>query len=124
MSIPAGFTAAAGHARHRLAGTMALVDGADAVGRAIAHCRAQRIARLLVDAVGLDLAAPPTIVDRFLIVEDWARASQGRVIVAVAAPAAYIHPARFGVKLAADLGERAEVFTAVEDALAWLLVQP
>jgi hypothetical protein len=89
---------------------------------AIAFCRDQKITRLLVDASGLTQLTPPTLVDRFLVVEDWAQAASGMVIVAMVWPPKLIHPQKIGTRVAADLGLRGD-FTSKDEAMAWLLAQ-
>ena len=40
--------------------------------------------------------------------------------MAMVAPPEYIHPKKFGMKVATDLGMAADVFTSKGDALEWL----
>jgi hypothetical protein len=60
------------------------------------------------------------LVDRFLMVEDWARAAKGMTTVALVVHAEYIPPQKFGIRVAADLGLNSDVFTSEADAIAWL----
>ena len=76
---------------------------------------------LLVDATGLVDLPIPSLVDRFLMVEDWAQESKGTVAVALVAPPEYIHPRKFGVKVALQFGLICDVYTSEEAATAWLL---
>jgi hypothetical protein len=55
-----------------------------------------------------------------LMVEQWARESSSMVVAAMVASPEYIHPQKFGVRVAADLGLVADVFTSESDALRWL----
>jgi hypothetical protein len=103
--------------------TVSMVESVELMTRAIAFCRDQKIRKLLVDASGLTQLSPPTLVDRFLMVEDWARAASGMVIVAMVWPPKLIHPQKFGIRVAADLGLRGDVFTSKDEATAWLLAQ-
>jgi hypothetical protein len=75
---------------------------------------------LLVDATGLIDLPIPTLVDRFLMVEDWAQEAKGTVVVAMIAPPEYIHPRKFGVKVALNFGLICDVYASEEDASAWL----
>ena len=61
-----------GRGTFRPCGIHSLVDAVDLVSIAIAHCRARNVSKLLVDATGLVDLPIPTLVDRFLMVEDWA----------------------------------------------------
>jgi hypothetical protein len=51
--------------------------------------------RLLIDATAIEELPVPTLVDRFVIVEDWAQAAQSVVAVAIVTQARYIHPRQF-----------------------------
>ena len=62
-------------------GRYSLVEAVDLVSIAIAHCRERSVSMLLVDATGLIDLPYLTLVDRFLMVEDWATHSGGTVIV-------------------------------------------
>ena len=96
------------------------MDGVDLVSRAIAHCRDRRIDQLLINVMGLGDVPIPTLVDRFLMVEDWANASQRLVTVVMVASPEYIHPHKFGVKVAAHFGLVVDAFTTEEEAREWL----
>ena len=75
------------------------MDAVDLISRAIADCRDHGVSRLLIDASGLEDLPIPSLVDRFLMVEDWAQAAQSTVVAALVVPAKYIHPRKFGVKV-------------------------
>lgn len=68
-----------GLCKYRPLGRYSLVDAFELISRAISMCRARGIARLLVDVTGLTDIPIPTLVDRFLMVEDWAQESKGVV---------------------------------------------
>jgi hypothetical protein len=102
-------------------GKYSLVEAVDLVSRAIAHCRERGVNKLLVDATGLVELPIPTLVDRFLMVEDWAQVAQGTVVVVMVVSAEYIHPQKFGVKVAAKFGLICDVYMSEEAASKWLL---
>lgn len=104
----------------RPCGRYSLVEAVDLVSQAIAHCRKRSVSMLLVDATGLLDLPVPTLVDRFLMVEDWANEAKGTVIVAMVAPVDYIHPRKFGVKVALQFGLICDVYPSEEEASAWL----
>jgi hypothetical protein len=106
---------------YRPRGRYSLVDAVDLVSRAISHCRAHGITKLLVDVTGLEDVPIPTLVDRFLMVEDWAEESKGTVVVVLVASPEYIHPRKFGIKVAAHFGLICDVHTSEEAASKWLL---
>jgi hypothetical protein len=88
---------------------------------------AQLIGRLVADGVphllldgSLVPFASPTLVERLQMVRTWAEAADGRLRIAMVAPAALIDPERFGVVAAGNFGLSAQVFVHEEDALAWL----
>ena len=109
-----------GLAIFRPRGRYSLVDAVDLVSGAIARCRDTAVRALLVDATGLDGLPIPTLLDRFLMVEDWAHEAKGTVVVAMVAPPEYIHPRKFGVKVALQFGLVCDVHATEADALAWL----
>jgi len=124
MDAPANPAAAVdvvnGIGRCRPGGTHSLVDAVDLVSRTIAHCRTVGIERLLFDATGMTGFPVPTLIERFLMVEDWATESAGTVTVAMVTHDEYIHPQKFGVKVALRFGLVCDVFTTRDDALRWL----
>ena len=101
-------------------GKLSLVEAVDLISRAIAECRRSGAPRLLVDVTGVEDVPVPTLVDRFLMVEDWAQAAQGNVVVALVVAARYIHPRKFGVTVAAHFGLICDVYTSEAAALKWL----
>jgi hypothetical protein len=110
-----------GRGTFRPHGRYSLVDAVDLVSRAIAHCRECGVSTLLVDATGFVDLPMPTLVDRFLMVEDWASEAEGTVIVAMVAPVEYIHPHKFGVKVALGFGLICDVYSSEDEASAWLV---
>jgi hypothetical protein len=110
-----------GRCTFRPRGNHSLVEAVDLVSHAIACCRDRGVSSLLVDVTGLIDLPIPTLVDRFLMVEDWAQAAEGTVVVAMVAPPDYIHPRKFGVTVALHFGLICDVYTSEEEALKWLL---
>ena len=101
-------------------GKYSLVEAVDLISRAIAECRRSGARRLMIDVTGVEELPVPTLVDRFLMVEDWAQAAQGMVVVAMVTHPRYIHPRKFGVTVAAHLGLTCDVFTSRDAASKWL----
>ncbi len=101
-------------------GECTLAEAVGRIGTVIALCRDRRVGKLLVDATGLVGVPIPSLVDRFLMAEEWALEAKGMVTVAMVVHAEYIHPKKFGVKVAADFGLVLDVFTNEADALRWL----
>jgi hypothetical protein len=110
-----------GVCQFRPRGECSLAEAVELINRAIAYCREQRVAKLVVNGTGLVGVSVPSLVDRFLMVEEWAQKAKGMVVVVLVIQAEYIHPEKFGVKVAADFGLIADVYTSETDALKWLL---
>ena len=115
MAYPIG-----GVCEYRPRGDYSLAEAVGLVSGAISCCRDRAVDRLLVDARGLVGLPVPTLVDRFLMVEEWAQEASGTVVVVMVAHPEYIHPQKFGVKVALDFGLICNVFTSEEEASAWL----
>ena len=101
-------------------GRQTLAEAVALISAAISYCRDRGVQKLLVNATGLTDVPVPTLVDRFLMVEEWAQAANGTVVVAMVVSAEYIHPQKFGVKVALDFGLICDVFTIENEALIWL----
>jgi hypothetical protein len=112
-----------GYCRFNPRGVVSLVEAVELVTHAIGFCRDKKIPRLLVNVTGLTEFSTPNLVDRYLMVEEWAREARGIVMVAMVAAPELIHPEKFGVKVAADHGMTGEVFTSEREALEWLLAE-
>jgi hypothetical protein len=112
-----------GLCRYRPQGQYSLVEAVGLVSAAIAYCRERGVNKLLIDTRGLVGVPIPTLVDRFLMVEEWAEEAGGMVIVVMVTSPQYIHPRKFGVKAAAHFGLICDVFTSEEDASRWLLAR-
>jgi len=105
---------------YRPRGRHSLVDAVNLVATALAQCRAQGVRTLLVDATGLEGLPIPSLLDRFLMVEDWAAEADGKVVMAMVAEPQYIHPRKFGVTVARHLGMVCDVFDSEPEAVAWM----
>jgi hypothetical protein len=121
MHVKDQMTVADGMCTFRPLGKASLVASVEMITSVIAECRLQNIAKLLVDVTELFGYPVPTIADRFWMVQDWAQAAQGKVVIAVVALPEFIDPKKFGVRAAADAGLKGDVFTSVAEAKAWLL---
>ena len=106
---------------YRPRGRYSLVEAVDLISRAISHCRDRGVTKLLIDMTGMQDVPIPTLVDRFLMVEDWAHAAQGKVVVALVAPSGYIHPRRFGTTVAQHFGLVCDIYASEAAASKWLL---
>jgi hypothetical protein len=114
------FSHADGLASFRPVGKHSLVSIVEAVNRAISQCRELQVCRLLVVTHKVTGVSPPTMIDRFLAVEDWALAAKGEVVVGLAMTAKNISPQKFGVKVATSFGLTLDAFGTEAEALEWL----
>jgi hypothetical protein len=108
----------------RPGGPHTLVTAVDLIREAIGHCRTHAAARLLVNATAMTGISPPSLIDRFLAAEDWAQAASGEVAVALVIHTETIHPQKFGVRVARDLGLMLDVFDDEAHADRWLRMVP
>ena len=120
MHVPALAEVQEGVCRFSPQGECTLTGAVELITGAIAYCRDRGIHKLLVNVTGLVGIRIPSLVDRFLMVEEWAREAKGMVSVVLVVPAEYVDPERFGMKVAADLGLVAEIRTSETEALKWL----
>jgi hypothetical protein len=120
MRLPEHLEVVEGICQFQPRGECSLVEAVDLIRSAISYCRSRRIAKLLVDGTGLIGVPVPSLVDRFLMVEDWAQAAQSLVVVGLVVEAKYIHPEKFGMKVAADFGLICDVYDSEPEALKWL----
>lgn len=109
------------HAAYRPLGEVSLAEGVQWITTAIAFARAQQVRKLLIDTRGLKGDQPPSTTARYLFVRQWADAAQGVVQVALVTSQRMIDPQQFGRIVAGNAGFIFNVFTAEEEALAWLL---
>jgi len=104
-----------GICRFRFRGECDLVEATELVRKALAYCRERAIAKLLVDGTALTGVPIPSLIDRFLMVEEWAHEAGGVIVMVLVVQPQYIHP-----EVAHDFGLTANVFPGDAEALAWL----
>lgn len=121
MNIPPHLEIGADYARFSPRGSASLVTAVELVSQAIAFCRVNRIGRLLADVTGLVGFTAPSLLDRFLLAEEWADAAKGEVTLALVVKPEHIDPRHFGVVVATDAGLVTETFTTEHEALEWLM---
>ena len=121
MQIPDRLENSHGLWTYRPRGKHSLVEAVALVSGVIAYCRESGVTKLLIDVTDLTDLPIPTLVDRFLMVEEWAQLADGTIVVALVAPPQHIHPDKFGVKVALHFGLICDVYTSVADASNWLL---
>jgi hypothetical protein len=114
------FTVEGEHAVFRPSCHVSLKEAVAMVSSAINHARHQRIKELLLVTTGMTGFESPSVSDRFCFVNDWCTASKCSVKMAFVARPEHIDPNKFGIMVARNRGEQAEVFTTEAEALAWL----
>ena len=120
MQTPVHFEIVDNRAYFRPTGILSL-DGAVAlVDEAIACSRSKRVRQLLTNLLGVDGFPIPTIVERYLFIENWASLAGGALQLAMVVAAKHIDRNKFGVVVAANRGLLSDVFAAEADAVAWL----
>jgi hypothetical protein len=108
------------HAVFRPAGETSLPQAVEMVTSAIALTRERRVPKLLVVTTGLTGFQSPGVVDRFFFIQEWAKAANGIVRVALVVGPEFIDQEKFGVTVARNIGFYADVFLSEEEALHWL----
>ena len=122
--IPKHLEIKEGLCTYRPRGRHSLVEAVELVAKALATCRDRGVTHMMIDGTGFVDLPVPTLVDRFLMVEDWAQAAQSTVVAALVVPAKYIHPRKFGVNVAASFGLVCDIYTSEAAAMKWLLDTP
>src|SRR5262249_50856352 len=98
MGIQQSVEESEGMCRFRFRGECDLVEATELVRKALAYCRARNIPKLLVDGRGLTGLPIPSLIDRFLMVDEWAQEAGGVIVMVLVVQPQYIHPEKFGVK--------------------------
>lgn len=120
MDTPDYFEAIDARGYFRPIGKVSLEDAVRMVSGVITFAREKGIRELLINVTALTGFDSPSIVDRFMFIEKWAKAAQGRVRIAMVARPEMIDQRKFGVTVAANRGLVADVFTTEAEAVAWL----
>ena len=120
MTAPEHFDVEGDLGRYHPTGRVSLEDAVKGVTSAIRYARAQKLGKLLVDTRALTGFEPPSISDRLILADDWARASGGVIRLAIVARPEMIHPQKFAINAAVKRGAIADVFTSEQAALEWL----
>ena len=107
----------------RLCGIVSLNEAVRLIADALATAREEKVHRLLVDASNLSGFEPPTVVDRFYIIREWAEVARGFAGLALVVKAEMIDPQKFGVTVGLNAGLNSNVFASESEAIAWLLKQ-
>jgi hypothetical protein len=113
---------AEGYAVCRIVGTLALEAAAAAVTEAIELCHQHQVKRLLIDGTALTGVKPPSMIERYGIVSQWAMVTKGIKIAFVTRPE-MLEPTKFGITVAANRGLQINGFISETEALVWLLGQ-
>ncbi|OAI42201.1 hypothetical protein AYO41_04660 [Verrucomicrobia bacterium SCGC AG-212-E04] len=118
-----GFVIEEGRGLYRPVASVSFDGAVILVRAAIAAARKNELRDLLVDTTTLTGFSSPDRFDRFLAAVAWSEESKGSVRLAMVAKAEMIHPQKYAVTIAADLGLVSNIFTTEEKARAWLDAQ-
>jgi len=117
---PDNFVLEEGRALYRPVGSVSFDEAVVLVRAGIAAARRNRVRNLLVNTTALTGFSSPQQFERFLAAVAWAEESMGGVHLAMVARPEMIHPQKFGVLVAANLGLVSNIFTTEVEARAWL----
>ena len=120
MADPDNFVLEEGRALYRPVGSVSFDEAVVLVRAGIAAARRNRVRNLLVNTTALTGFSSPQQFERFLAAVAWAEESMGGVHLAMVARPEMIHPQKFGVLVAANLGLVSNIFTTEVEARAWL----
>lgn len=120
MDTPDNFELVAGRGVYRPVGSVTLKETIDLVSAAIAYSREQGIDNLMVNITALTGFAPPSLAERYFLIEQWAAVAGGKVRLAMVARAELIDPDKIGVLAAANRGLVGNIFVTENEALNWL----
>lgn len=120
MNTPDTFELVGGRGFYRPVGSVTLKEAIDLVSAAIAYAREQEISDLLVNISALTGFAPPSLAERYFLVEQWAFAAGGKVRLAMVARTELIDPEKIGVLIALNRGLATNIFVTEDEALDWL----
>jgi hypothetical protein len=105
---------------YRPAGCMSLAEAVALVDAVLAYARARGIKELVVNGILVTGFDPPTISERYFLVEKWALTAHGAVRMAMVLRPEMIDPEKFGVTVAFNRRLIADVFLDEGAAVAWL----
>lgn len=114
------FEVVGGRGFFRPTGHMPLAEAVARVDAAIAYARAQAIKDLLVNGILVTGFDPPSLSERYFLVEKWALTARGALRVAMVLRPEMIDPEKFGVTVAFNRRLIADVFVDEGPAVAWL----
>jgi hypothetical protein len=121
MNVSEFFEVAGDYAVARPVVECTVEEAKDLISAALVMAREKKITRLLLDIRGLTGFEPPSVVDRYFYVKEWAKAGCGQVRAAFVAVPQMIDPQRFGVIAARNVGLIANIFENEKEAMEWLL---
>ena len=108
-------------ARYAPVGEVSLEAAVEMIARVLEYALANDISGMLIDVRELRGFAPPSVVDRYWFVREWASRSAGKVVLAMVQRPEMIDADQIGVTIASNAGLTANVFDNDADARRWLL---
>jgi len=120
MSELQDFEIVGDHAEYRPTGELTLDRAIQLITSGIAFARERQVKKLMVVTLGLAGFQPPSVIERYEFVHEWAKASGYSIRVAIVAHPEMIDPQKFGVTVALNVGFASDVFASEVEALVWL----
>ena len=120
MDAPDNFELIAGRGFYRPVGSVTLKEAIELVSTALAYAREQGISDMLVNISALTGFAPPSLAERYFLIERWVAIDGGKVRMAMVARAELIDPEKIGVLMALNRGLVSNIFESEDEALIWL----
>ena len=117
---PDHFEVVGGRGFFRPIGRTSLAEAVAWVDAALAYSRVQGIKELLVNGVLVTGFEPPSLSERYFLVEKWALTAGGALRVAMVLRPEMIDPEKFGITVAYNRRLIADVFVDERHAIDWL----
>ena len=104
----------------RFSGEQEVAEAASRVTEALIFARERQLRKLLVNTLGATMVGQPTVASSYFRIQEWARAADGFVRLALVLPPSSIDPRGVGLTMAANSGLIGNAFTSEDEALKWL----
>ncbi len=101
-------------------GAWELHDGIKFVTETVHYCRENKVRGLIVDVRSVIGLKNPSVAEKFWYTQDWAKAAERDVAIALVANRDLIDPTKIGVTMAENVGLRSHVFDDMDDAVEWI----
>ena len=104
----------------RFSGEQMVAEAASRVTEALIFARERQLRKLLVNTLGATMIGQPTVAGSYFRIQEWARAADGFVRLALVLRPSAADPRGVGLTMAANSGLIGNAFTSEGEALKWL----